>query len=222
MPGRPSIYQSARINDRKDTYDYLPRKLELALLLLPAFLIVWLPPWANLILALLILGYCGLLSERLLPQALLMTDQTTNFDFGKVAFGGMILVLMIIFRNKLFIVAGAWAIMALGDGAATLVGQKIGGPKIIWNRQKTFAGTAAFMIVGTLAATILIYWVNYPPEPFPFGFALKTAAMAAGLATIVESLPLPVDDNVTVPVAAGIIMAAYTHPFLMQANHSIW
>src|SRR5687768_9221178 len=55
-----------------------------------------------------------------------------------------VLLLILCFRHRLDIAAAAWAILAVGDGMATLVGRRVNGVRIAWNHDKTWAGTIAF------------------------------------------------------------------------------
>jgi dolichol kinase len=89
-------------------------------------------------------------------------------------------------------------ILAFGDGSATLGGMLIGGPKLLWNRDKTWAGLLSFWIVGTLMSTIVYHgelagvtWRN----------AALFGAGVAACAAVAESLPLRFNDNFRVGIA---------------------
>jgi len=91
----------------------------------------------------------------------------------------------------------AFFYLSLGDPAAALVGRPMPGPRL-WG--KSPAGTLAFITVSLLAAAVL---VGAGFMPWHWGFA--AGAIVAGL---VELLPLPGDDNLWVPLAAGAAMQA--------------
>ena len=81
--------------------------------------------------------------------------------------------------------------LLVGDVAAALIGRKFGKQRI-WG--KSLEGSLAF-----LAAAILVsFWVPGIPAP--------SKLLAALGATIVEALPIPFDDNMTVPLAAGCFL----------------
>ncbi|VVC71983.1 Uncharacterised protein [uncultured archaeon] len=85
------------------------------------------------------------------------------------------------------------AVLAWGDGMATIAGRLYPhGPKLPFNRKKSFAGTLALAAFGFDAS-------------FPFvGFwALPLALICA----LVESAGLPVDDNLLIPVAGILFLA---------------
>jgi len=118
-----------------------------------------------------------------------------------------VLLLILVFSDRRDIVAAAWGILAFGDGLATLAGRRIGGATWPWNRDKTVAGTAAFAIGGGLAGASLCWWCRPAVIPPPFlWFSLGAPAIAAVVAASVETLPIRLDDNLTVPAAAGAVL----------------
>lgn len=110
------------------------------------------------------------------------------------------LALILIFRHHLDVAAAAWALMALGDGAATICGQTMQSPALPWNPCKTAAGFAGFVVAGTAGALAFTLWVN---PSLPAGKTLLISVLAAVLGAGVESAPIRLDDNVTVPWATG-------------------
>ena len=115
-----------------------------------------------------------------------------------------ILTLVLLFRSRLDIVAAAWGVMAFGDGFATLVGTRVGGRTLPWNRRKTWSGLAAFVVAGGAGATALSVWVAPAIAPPPsLSFLIWTSAAGAIVAGLVETLPIGLDDNISVPAAAA-------------------
>ncbi len=74
-------------------------------------------------------------------------------------------------------------ILSFGDGASTLVGMH-GRHHLFYNRHKTWEGAAAFFLASFAAALPLL--------------GLAAAWYALALA-VVETLPIPFDDNLTIP-----------------------
>ncbi len=97
------------------------------------------------------------------------------------------------------------AILAIGDGSATLGGLWFGGRKLPWNSRKTFAGLMSFCVCGTLMGTI-VYWGEARPE-VSWTMSLICAASSTFAAALVESLPLPTNDNLRVGVTAALTAA---------------
>ena len=71
-----------------------------------------------------------------------------GFDAGIVLYPLAVLVLIVVFRDRLAIAGASWAIMAFGDGFATLAGKNIRGPRLPWNEEKTGADSLAFLAFG--------------------------------------------------------------------------
>ncbi len=137
-------------------------------------------------LGLALLGACGcvLATQRRMPWASL----------------GLLTLLLSVRRPAL---GGAWAVFTAGDGPAAIAGRLVGGPRLPWNRNKTWSGSAAFALSGTLA--LYGFLRRYQPR-LARHRAIGIATLAALSAAAVEALPLPVDDNYTVPVAAGLVI----------------
>lgn len=93
-------------------------------------------------------------------------------------------------------------VIAFGDGSAYLGGKCIGGPKLPWNPEKTWAGTLSFLAVaGPLAS--LAYFGEAGTET-PWLLAIACGCGAAFFSAIAESLPTQLSDNVRVGVTAAV------------------
>lgn len=95
------------------------------------------------------------------------------------------------------IAAAALAMLMVGDGAAAVVGRRFGRTRYPFS-EKSVEGSVAFFVTGLVAA-------------IPFGLvggALSVPVLAAGALTAaaVEAVPVPVNDNLRVPLAAGAAM----------------
>lgn len=96
------------------------------------------------------------------------------------------------------VAAAALAMLMVGDGAAAIVGRRFGRTRYPFS-EKSVEGSAAFFVTGLAAA-------------FPFGVlanpAVALPALVAGAfaAAFVEALPVPINDNVRVPIVAGVTM----------------
>ena len=118
-----------------------------------------------------------------------------GFDAGIVLYPIMVLALIVVFRDRLHFAAIAWALLAFGDGVATLAGKSLRIAPLPWNRDKSWGGFLACFLAGAVMGIAVAYWMDYR-EPI----VVIIAALAAAIA---ESLPLGVDDNVTVPLAGA-------------------
>lgn len=148
-------------------------------------------------------------------------DRKRGFAAGIIVYPASVAALVLIFRDRLEIAAAAWALMAFGDGAATLAGTFIGGPKLPWNRSKSWSGFIAFIAAGTASAVMLHRWVaaGHPASPAPELSLWTIMAAAAILGAFVESIPTGIDDNVTVPLLTGAFIYGMTlvSPSVMSA-----
>jgi uncharacterized protein (TIGR00297 family) len=121
-----------------------------------------------------------------------------GFDEGIVLYPIAVLALVVVFGDQLHYAAIAWAMLAFGDGVATLVGRSMRIASLPWNREKSWGGFVACLLANTVAGLGVAWWMSYR-EPV----VVLIAALAAA---ITESLALRVDDNVTVPFAAAVAL----------------
>ena len=86
----------------------------------------------------------------------------------------------------------AITILTLGDGSARVVGKNWGRRVLPYNKAKTIEGIAASIAMATLASLLFV-------KPLE-------ALVASTISMVVESLPLPIDDNIVIPLLAGVIL----------------
>ncbi|MCI0617251.1 hypothetical protein L0244_30115, partial [bacterium] len=75
-------------------------------------------------------------------------DHQRGHAIGILLYPLSVLLLILCMPQHLQIVAAAWGIMAWGDGMASLFGTRYGKTKIPWNSNRSYAGSAAFIIFG--------------------------------------------------------------------------
>jgi len=122
---------------------------------------------------------------------------------GIVIYPVSVLALILFYRHEMYIAAAVWAVMAWGDGMAGVVGSRWGGPTLPWNREKTWSRFLGFLMAGTIGAYILTRWLAPAIAP---GTAFNVSAATALVGALVESAPIRLDDNATVPLVAGAFM----------------
>ena len=131
-------------------------------------------------------------------------QDTPRVPPGLVLYPAAILMLLILFPSRPDIVAASWAVLAFGDGAATLAGRRFGARKWPWHPEKTVIGSLALLLAGGCAASFLSWWCRplvIPPAYLWFSVAAPFAA--AAVAAFVETVPIRLDDNLKVPLAAA-------------------
>lgn len=97
--------------------------------------------------------------------------------------------------------------MAAGDGAADLVGRRLG-KKNKWpfNKDKSVAGSSAFFIASTLCSIAVMWWFNITGVVRVSSFFdnAKKFALISAICGMVELFPR-VNDNFSVPISAAIL-----------------
>jgi len=84
-------------------------------------------------------------------------------------------------------------VLTLGDGFAALLGERFGKRRVPFNKTKNLEGTLGGFLVAFLGSLL---------------FASPAQALvASGVGMLAEILPLPWDDNLTIPLASGLALA---------------
>ncbi len=137
--------------------------------------------------------------DKRLSAAMLRSGDPAEFLRGPLAYGAVhVLVTLFLFKSPLGVLV--LLILCIGDGIAAIAGKELGSSNPLpWNRNKSAAGTLAF-IVGTIGALATVNLVT------PF------SAMAVVLSALVESLPVWGDwDNVAVVVSPLLLRFLVDH-----------
>lgn len=137
---------------------------------------------------------------RLTDRVFRPGDRDRLWATGIVLYPLAVLGLILVFRERLDLAAAAWGILAAGDGMATLIGTTVRSPRLPWNHEKSMAGLVVFVTAGALAAIGLLVWTTGEPLTTAMVVTGLVAAVVAGFA---ETVPIALDDNLTVPLAAG-------------------
>ena len=118
-----------------------------------------------------------------------------------------VLLLILAFPDRRDIAAAAWGVLAFGDGMATLAGRHIASPRIPWNPDKSVAGSLAFVLFGGAAGSLLCWWCRSTViPPVYLWFSIGMPWVAALGAAAVETIPIRLDDNISVPTIASAIL----------------
>jgi uncharacterized protein (TIGR00297 family) len=168
-----------------------------------ALLLRWMPWWGAVLLALTAVLFNIFLLPAAAPALFRAGDDRRTLH-GIVFYPLAVLALLLCFPRRLDIAASAWGILAFGDGAATLAGRALDGPRWPWNREKTLTGTAAFVVAGSAAAVFLAWWCGARAIDQPAWLRVAAVPIAACIAAaFVETIPIRLDDNLSVAFAAG-------------------
>ncbi len=130
---------------------------------------------------------------------------------GKFLYAASVFFLILLLPGQYFIVAAVWANLSVGDSISNLAGRRFGRTVLPWNPKKTWVGMVAAFVFSTIAAFILLLWTGFPVTPVNPGMTALTLAIAASLVcSIAETLPLPIDDNVTICLVGALCLVFLT------------
>jgi len=157
------------------------------------------------------------------------SDREKGYPVGILLYPLAVLGLVLAFREELWMAGAVWALLAFGDGMASIVGMGLGGPALPWNPKKGWAGFVAFVVFGALGASLLTAWTLGLPWSTAFsGFILRITLPLALIGAIVESAPTTLDDNLTMPLVGGVAIAllAQAEPGRLLSDpdfgHRLW
>ena len=103
-------------------------------------------------------------------------------------------LLAVLLFNK-GVATAAMICLVFGDPVAELAGTR-------WGRTPLLGKS----LEGTLAGLAACLLATAPLAALPLGLTLAVIAAGAAAATLFELLPLPVDDNFSIPLGAGAVM----------------
>ena len=124
-----------------------------------------------------------------------------RYSVGAISYFVSLLILVLFFPDPAVI--AAWAALALGDGLATILGQKSNRPKLWWNASHSLVGSAAFMVATFLGSGWALFWLV---PGLGSSQILTIATVASLVGAVVESLPLKINDNISVPLAVALVV----------------
>jgi len=140
----------------------------------------------------------------LLPRVtpgLLRPSERSGPAVGIISYPLAILWLVLLFHDRLEVVAAAWGVLAFGDGMATLSG-RVASSRLPWNQAKSWLGSISYWIFGTAAAALLILRTSL--GAYATGFVWSVCAIVVLGSALLESLPLGLDDNLVVPLLTAL------------------
>ncbi len=126
---------------------------------------------------------------------------TLRFFTGVLA---TVVLFGVVLEAPFYVSAAGMIALAMGDSVSTLAGMKLGRHRLPYNRRKSAEGTA--LGAASAFAGVVVYMLAQGVG-VEVSLALALASATAGMLT--ETLPLGVDDNLTVPLggAAGAYAA---------------
>ncbi len=156
-------------------------------------------------------GYGLFVSARINSQGMRDNEKKRGWSVGKLCYAIVVLALVLLFRQRIHIACGGWAVLALGDSISNIAGRAWGSAKIPWSVSRTWVGSGFYVLASWVGSVSLVCWAvavtgyGLPPFAVVVGACLAASIVAA----LVETLPLPLDDNLTSPLAAAGVLAIF-------------
>jgi len=113
-----------------------------------------------------------------------------EFNTAPITYAVGIAISLLIFPSR--IGYAAITVLALGDSSASILGKRYGKIKFQFNKRKSLEGSVIGFFIAFMGALLFV-------DP-------KTALVGAAAGILIEALPLPIDDNLLMPLLAGASM----------------
>lgn len=166
-----------------------------------------------------IVSCCAAIAGRILLG--FRTIQRQGEGAGVAAVAGYSLAVLLTalsFPGDLELSVAVLGILAFGDGSATLCGLAFRGPRLPWNRAKSWSGFLAFVAAGSLMSAWIYWGETHNPESLrpgvPFGIAVAVTCPAVVLSALIESIRSRINDNIRVGLTAAVTLIL-THSLLV-------
>ncbi len=131
------------------------------------------------------------IAKRMLDSALMGSEVAGYLATLFFLIGVLIVILFLPAEYAI----GSIIILSIGDPSAVLVGKRFGKHKWNHNPKKSLEGSGAMFAVGTLGLVL-------------FSFEPWVAIVVSLSATLFESLPLKVSDNLIIPLISGMVLVS--------------
>lgn len=115
-----------------------------------------------------------------------------------------VMVPLMLFPSHLELGMTVLAVLAIGDGAAGIVGMTFRGPSLPWNARKTISGTVGFVVFAVPTATAVYVIFDKSHSGWLAAACLATVTCLA--AAIAESWPSRLNDNLRVGAVAACVL----------------
>jgi len=148
----------------------------------------------------------GLIRDEAAVQAMSRSGDRREILRGPLYYGIIFVLITIIYWKNTPIGIAALMLMCGGDGLADIIGRRYGKAVIPWNRTKTWAGSLGMFLGGFIfSAGIILIFISAGVFQISIPLTLLILSIIALAGTLVESLPLPNIDNITVTLTAVIL-----------------
>ncbi|MCJ7713325.1 phosphatidate cytidylyltransferase, partial [Candidatus Bathyarchaeota archaeon] len=126
----------------------------------------------------------------LITKNAVSNSEVYDFAAAPLYFAAGILLTLLLFPTPAS--SAAIAMFAFGDSAASIFGGRISKKPFLFNKDKTLEGSLIGFFFAFLGA---LFFVSPP-----------IAVFGAAVAMLFEYLPLPLNDNLIIPVVTGLVL----------------
>lgn len=148
----------------------------------------------------------GVIKDPSAVEAMSRSGDRREILRGPLFYGLAFVILTVLFWRNSPIGMVALMILCGGDGLADILGKRIKSSRLPWSPRKSVAGSMT-MLLGGFAFAILIVWVFVWQGYFKqsIGQLIGPIALIALITTLIESLPFPDIDNITIPLISVLL-----------------
>jgi phytol kinase len=148
----------------------------------------------------------GIIKDEASVKAMSRSGDRREILKGPLYYGIVFVLMTILFWFDSPVGIIALMLLCGGDGLAEILGRRLGKHKIPWSKNKTFLGSIGMLIGGWFFAVLIIgiyiYAGIFTP---PLRIYIPGITIIAFIAMVVESLPIPDFDNITITLT-GVIL----------------
>ncbi|XP_051220157.1 probable phytol kinase, chloroplastic [Lolium perenne] len=146
----------------------------------------------------------GFFSDEALVKSVTREGKREELLRGPLYYVIVLLIIVLVFWRDSPIGIVSLSMMSGGDGFADIIGRRFGSLKLPFNKKKSWAGSVAMFISGSLLSAIMLFYFSWLGHiQVSWDQALGKLLLVALAATVVECIPVNdvVDDNISVPLA---------------------
>ena len=148
----------------------------------------------------------GVIRDEAAVKSMSRTGDRREILRGPLYYGVIFVILTLIFWKNTPIGIVALMMVCGGDGLADIIGRRFGKSKLPWNGSKSWAGSLG-MFIGGWSLSIIIITIYIYADIFSGSLTnyLPAISLIAIAATIIETLPLPDIDNISIAFVSIVL-----------------
>jgi phytol kinase len=149
----------------------------------------------------------GMVKDEASVKAMSRNGDRREILRGPLFYGIIFVVMTLVYWKDNPIGMTAVMLMCGGDGLADIMGRGLKSQPLPWSKGKTWFGSLGMLLGGWLVTMLIlgIYVLAKASGFGSFGAYFLPVTVIALVATLVESLPIPDVDNITVTLAAVVL-----------------